>query len=145
MGIMATSQRSAGCECRTRQKEETGSDDIHFFFPLGGLANTAGSICPCASPRTEKSLAARSCSVPPHFNPRAASSHLSFSRPSISNSATQLNASKSTDSCTISWGGGGGGGWGGGQTTTKKTFKTGFFLFYFKEFSATLPYLAIEF
>ncbi|KAL0609298.1 Protein GVQW1 [Plecturocebus cupreus] len=59
------------------------------------LANKAGSICSFASPLTEKSLAARSCKVPPHFSPRAISSHLSFSKPSNSSSATELNATPS--------------------------------------------------
>lgn len=68
---------------------------IHFFFPLGGLANRAGSICSLARPRTEKSLAARSRRVPPHFSPRAVSSLLSLSKPSASISAAEVKASKS--------------------------------------------------
>lgn len=55
-------------------------------------------MCSFARPLTEKSLAARSCRVPPHFSPRAISSHLSLSKPSDSNSAAELNANRSTAS-----------------------------------------------
>ena len=54
---------------------------LHFLLGLAGLASSAGSIWSGASPLMEKSRAARSVSVPPHFKPRDISSSFSTSRP----------------------------------------------------------------
>ena len=102
-GIMAKSQHYAGCKFRTGENQDITLDGIHFFFPLEGLANRAGSICSFARPLTEKSRAARSWRVPPHFSPSAVRAPLSFSRPSNSISAAEVKASKSRDSWSTDW------------------------------------------
>jgi len=70
----------------------------YFFFPLEGFANKAGSIWSLDRPLTEKSLAALSFKVPPHFNPKDISCIFSLSNPKASISAAELNASRSIGS-----------------------------------------------
>lgn len=66
----------------------------YFFFPFEDFANNAGSISLLVRPLTEKSLAALSCNVPPHFSPKAINSSFSFSNPRASSSVTEENSSR---------------------------------------------------
>lgn len=79
---------------------------FHFLLGLAGLASSAGSIWSGVSPLMEKSRAARSVSVPPHFKPRDISSSFRTSRPrdwSWSTDDTEDRSSRDRPPCCC-WG-----------------------------------------